>query len=90
MNNRLVLADFYSSACGPCKMLSYVLRDAEKEIGEDFSIIKIEFAEMKELVNECKVTGYPTLVLYDNGKELERMEGLQQKPTVLSFIRKYY
>ena len=31
----LVLADFFSTTCGPCKMLSFVLKDVEKEVGED-------------------------------------------------------
>lgn len=90
LKERLVLIEFYSLTCGPCKMLNYVLRDVEKEMGTDFPILKIEFTEMKELVNKCNVSGYPTLALYNNGEELERLEGLQQKPAVLSFIRRHF
>ena len=31
----LVLADFYSTTCGPCKMLAFVLADVDKACGED-------------------------------------------------------
>ena len=36
------LADFYATWCGPCKMLSYVLADIEKEMGERIDIVKID------------------------------------------------
>ena len=33
-NKRVVLADFFSATCGPCKMLSFVLNDVEKALGD--------------------------------------------------------
>ena len=38
----LVLADFFSTTCGPCKMLGFVLKDVEKEFGDDLTILKVE------------------------------------------------
>ena len=35
----LVLADFFSTTCGPCKMLGFVLKDVEKEFGDDLTIL---------------------------------------------------
>lgn len=81
----LVLADFYSTTCGPCKMLGFVLRDVEKEY-PDVKILKVDFDQNKDLIEEHKVEGYPTLILLKDGVEVARMQGLQQKPAILKMI----
>ncbi len=83
----LVLADFFSTTCGPCKMLSFVLRDVEKEIGEGLTILKIDFDKNKDLTAEYGVTGYPTLVLLKDGAEVGRLQGLQQKPVIVKLVK---
>ena len=47
----LVLADFFSTTCGPCKMLSFVLKDVEKEFGDDLTILKVDFDQNKDNLN---------------------------------------
>ena len=64
----LVLADFFSTTCGPCKMLGFVLKDVEKEFGDDLTILKVDFDQNKDLTAEYGVTGYPTLVLLKDGQ----------------------
>lgn len=83
----LVLADFFSTTCGPCKMLSFVLKDVLKEFGDRLSILKVDFDENKALTEEYGVTGYPTLVLLKDGKEVGRLQGLQQKPVIIKLIQ---
>lgn len=82
----LVLADFFSATCGPCKMLSYVLADVDKQFSDGLTILKIDFDKNKELTEQYGVTGYPTLILLRDGKELKRMQGLQQKPAIIRMI----
>lgn len=81
-----VLVDFYSKTCGPCKMLSFVLKDIAKGI-EDIEILTVDYDVNKEAVDRYGVIGYPTLVFLENGKEIERMKGLQQKPAILKMIK---
>ena len=81
-----VLVDFYSINCGPCKMLGFVLNEVAKEVSEDVKIVKVNFDENKETIEKYGVEGYPTLVLFDNGQEIKRMKGLQQKTAILKMI----
>lgn len=81
-----VLLDFYSKTCGPCKMLSFILNDVDKTQGDKIKIIKIEFDENKDLIEEFKVEGYPTLVTLKDGVEVSRKAGLQQKPVILKMV----
>ena len=83
----LVLADFFSTTCGPCKMLGFVLKDVEKEFGDDLTILKVDFDQNKELTAEYGVAGYPTLILLKDGAEVKRLQGLQQKPVIVNMVK---
>ena len=82
----LVLADFYATTCGPCKMLAFVLADVDKACGDKVKIMKLDFDKNRDLAEEYEITGYPTLVLLKDGKEVKRMTGLQQKPAIVKMI----
>lgn len=82
----LVLADFYSTTRGPCKMLAFVLADVDKACGDKVKIMKLDFDKNRDLAEEYEITGYPTLVLLKDGKEVKRMTGLQQKPAIVKMI----
>ena len=58
------LADFYATWCGPCKMLSYVLEDIAKEMGERIDIVKIDIDMEPELTEEMDITIIPGLFFY--------------------------
>ena len=81
------ILEFYSSTCGPCKMLSYVLKDIDKN-DPDFRIYQAEFNENADLKEELGVTGFPTILLMKDGKEVSRIEGLKQKPFIVEEIAK--
>ncbi|MEG7531097.1 MAG: thioredoxin domain-containing protein [Hungatella sp.] len=86
LSEGLVLADFFSQTCGPCKMLGFILRDVEKEIGDAVKILKVDFDKNGDLIKAYQVTGYPTMILFKNGNELARMQGLQQKTKIFKLI----
>ena len=82
----VVLADFFSATCGPCKMLAFVLNDVEKALGDKVTILKVNFDENKELTEKLEVKGYPTIILFKDGVEVKRLTGLQQKPALIKAI----
>ena len=82
----LVLADFFSTTCGPCKMLAFVLADVDKECGDKVTIMKLDFDKNRALAEEYGITGYPTLILLKDGEEIKRTTGLQQKPAIIKMI----
>lgn len=84
----LVLADFFSATCGPCKMLSFVLKDVEKLFPE-LNILKVNFEANPDLCQEFGVAGYPTIILFKNGEEKKRMNGLQQKTAIVKLIEEF-
>ena len=80
-----MLVEFYSKTCGPCKMLGFVLKDIDKNM-PDFPIYQIDFDVNIELKERLDVKGFPTMLFYKDGKEVERIAGLKQKPVILKAI----
>jgi thioredoxin 1 len=81
-----VLAVFFSTTCGPCKMLRFVLKDIAKDV-DDVEIVEIDFDQNKETVEQYEVQGYPTILLFQDGGEKTRLKGLQQKPVLMKMLQ---
>ena len=82
-----VLVDFFAEWCGPCKMMSPILKDVKDSLGESVSIIKIDVDKNQELAVKYQVRGVPTLLLFKNGKQVWRQSGLVQKNEILSILK---
>lgn len=80
-----VLVDVYSKTCGPCKMLGFVLADLEKDL-PDSVILKVDFDQNKGVVEKYDVASYPTILVLEDGEEINRLKGLQQKPALKQLL----
>ena len=79
-----VLVDFYADWCGPCKMLSPILEELEKE--GKVKVCKINVDEENALAMQFRVSSIPMLVLFENGKAVRTTLGYQSKDKLLDFI----
>lgn len=74
--NKPVLVDFYATWCGPCKMMTPILDDVKKRVGNNASIIKIDVDKNQQAAAAFQVSGVPTLIIFKNGKQLWRQSGV--------------
>lgn len=70
-----VLVDFHATWCGPCKMLGLVLEKFDDE--NIVPILKLDVDEAKDVAEKYKVFTIPTLIIFENGKEIKRKVGYQ-------------
>lgn len=70
-----VLVDFYAAWCGPCQMMGPVLEEVHTRLKNRIQIVKIDTEKYPELATDHRIYALPTLVLFKNGKPLQRFEG---------------
>lgn len=80
-----VLVDFFANWCGPCKMLSPILEELSEERSE-FKIIKINVDECESLARQFGVMSIPTLILFKDGKEIDKKIGFMSKDDLNEWI----
>lgn len=79
------VVDFYATWCGPCKMIGPVFEELSKE--SDINFIKVDVDNFEDLCREYKVMSVPTLILFENGKEVKRNIGFMSKDKLKEFIK---
>ena len=72
----LVLVDFYTEWCGPCKMMKPILEEVKSAVGNTVRIIKIDVERNIRIASQYQVMGVPTLVLFKDGKPVWRQSGV--------------
>lgn len=73
-----VLVDFYADWCGPCKMMSPILKKLKNEMGDRLNIIKIDTEKNADAAIKYQVRGVPTLILFHKGRILWQQSGVVQ------------
>jgi thioredoxin 1 len=81
-----ILVDFFATWCGPCKMLSPILKEVKDQLGEQISIIKIDVDKNQQVAAQYQVRGVPTMILFQNGKQLWRQSGVVDKNTIVNIV----
>lgn len=77
-----ILVDFYANWCGPCKMLSPVLEEAQNEL----KVLKVDTDEFEDIARQYGVMTIPTLILFSNGKEIKRNIGFINQEELEKFL----
>lgn len=80
-----VLVDFYADWCGPCRMVAPIVEEISNE-REDVIVGKINVDESSEIAVKYNVMSIPTLIVFKDGKEYERIIGYKPKDSILEIL----
>ena len=86
LNNKgMVLVDFYADWCGPCKMIApNVSKVAEERT--DILVGKVNIDESPELAAQFGVMSIPTLIVFQNGKQVSKSVGYRTQSEILAML----
>lgn len=76
--DKYVLIDFWASWCGPCQMMGPVFEELDSEFN-DVDFAKCSTEDSEKVAQEQGIRSIPTLVMYKNGKEVDRFSGFLEK-----------
>jgi len=83
-----VLVDFWAPWCGPCKMVAPELEAVAQEYEGKAIVLKVNVDEQQQLASAYNVMSIPTLLLFKDGKEVERIVGYRPRKDLMDAIDK--
>jgi thioredoxin-like negative regulator of GroEL len=87
--NGMVIAKFQTSTCVICRRLEPGLKQMTDRLNETLRVIDVDLEEIAELGERYDIRGVPTLILFSNGRELNRCNGFQSSSMLRDWVAPY-
>ena len=81
--NGVVLVDFWADWCMPCKMMAPILNEVAVATDGTATIYKLNVDEQQQVAAQYGIRSIPTMILFKDGKEVERIVGVKTKDAVM-------
>ncbi len=86
--NKVVLVDFGATWCAPCRLMLPILDSLQKKYFNKFTLLKLDAGNDEVLVKLNNVTALPVFIVYKNGKQVWRKDGVVTEEELTNIIKK--
>jgi thioredoxin 1 len=88
-SDRPVLVDFWAAWCAPCRMIAPTVAQVAEKYSDSARVVKLNVDENPNVPQKYGIKGIPTLIMFKNGKEEERVVGATTKEAISRMIDKH-
>jgi thioredoxin 2 len=82
-----IVVDFWAEWCGPCKMMAPVFAQAAVQLEPSVRLAKLDTEREQQLAAQFGIRSIPTLIMFKQGKEIDRVSGALQSPQLIQWVR---
>ena len=88
-SDRPVLVDFWAAWCAPCRMLSPIVEAVAEKYANSARVVKLNVDDNPSVSQRFGIKGIPTLILFKNGREEERVVGATSEQAISRMLDKH-
>lgn len=87
--DELLVVDFWATWCGPCQQFAPTFKQAANQLEPKARFIKIETEAEQAISAKYSIRSIPTLVMFKNGKEIDRVSGALSAPDFTNWVSQH-
>ncbi|MCX7806342.1 MAG: thioredoxin [Planctomycetota bacterium] len=85
----IVLVDFWAQWCPPCRAIAPHLDAIASEMAGKLKVCKVDVDESPDAASRYEVRSIPCLIIFKDGREVDRSEGAKSKGDLTNWIKRH-
>jgi thioredoxin 2 len=84
-----VVVDFWAPWCGPCKWIAPAVEELGRTHAGRVKVVRLNIDDAPGIADRHNVRGIPTLLVMQNGEEVDRLTGAARKPDLMAWLERH-